>query len=78
MVFYILSKLHIKFLYVVSMPTGGAPDMATLTGGKFSSGIMGCVKNLSLLNARPGEQSSQPIDLQLLAEDGKNVRRCTS
>ncbi|XP_060793466.1 basement membrane-specific heparan sulfate proteoglycan core protein isoform X8 [Neoarius graeffei] len=57
---------------------GGAPDLAVLTGGKFSSGITGCVKNLSLLNARPGEQPSRSIDLQLHGNDGKNVRRCTS
>ncbi|XP_060751007.1 basement membrane-specific heparan sulfate proteoglycan core protein isoform X1 [Tachysurus vachellii] len=61
-----------------SIYLGGAPDMATLTGGKFSSGITGCVRNLSLFNARPGEQPSRPVDLQLHAEDGKNVRRCSS
>ncbi|XP_053096922.1 basement membrane-specific heparan sulfate proteoglycan core protein isoform X13 [Pangasianodon hypophthalmus] len=61
-----------------SIYLGGAPDMAALTGGKFSSGTTGCVKNLSLLNASPGEQPSRPIDLQLHAEDGKNVRRCSS
>ncbi|XP_046725155.1 basement membrane-specific heparan sulfate proteoglycan core protein isoform X3 [Silurus meridionalis] len=61
-----------------SIYLGGAPDMATLTGSKFYSGITGCVKNLSLLNVRPGEQPSRPIDLQLHAEGGKNVQRCTS
>ncbi|XP_053339071.1 basement membrane-specific heparan sulfate proteoglycan core protein isoform X5 [Clarias gariepinus] len=61
-----------------SIYLGGAPDMAALTGGKFSSGITGCVRNLSLLNARPGEQASQPIDLQHHTGDGKNVQRCSS
>uniref|UniRef100_A0A8C1UIE5 Heparan sulfate proteoglycan 2 n=1 Tax=Cyprinus carpio TaxID=7962 RepID=A0A8C1UIE5_CYPCA len=55
---------------------GGAPDMKALTGGKYSSGITGCVKNLSLMNARPGEQPARPIDLQVHAEEGKNVERC--
>ncbi|XP_058266507.1 basement membrane-specific heparan sulfate proteoglycan core protein-like isoform X2 [Hemibagrus wyckioides] len=57
---------------------GGAPDMAALTGGKFSSGITGCVRNLSLLNARPEDQPSQPIDLQFHMKDGKNVLPCSS
>ncbi|XP_066527292.1 basement membrane-specific heparan sulfate proteoglycan core protein [Hoplias malabaricus] len=57
---------------------GGAPDMSMLTGGKFSSGITGCVKNLSLMNARPGDQAASPIDLQVHAEEGVNVRRCES
>ncbi|XP_036447334.1 basement membrane-specific heparan sulfate proteoglycan core protein [Colossoma macropomum] len=57
---------------------GGAPDMTVLTGGKFSSGITGCVKNLSLMNARPGDQPARPIDLQVHAEEGVNVRRCAS
>ncbi|KAL7859348.1 hypothetical protein SRHO_G00144950 [Serrasalmus rhombeus] len=57
---------------------GGAPDMTVLTGGKFSSGITGCVKNLSLMNARPGDQPARPIDLQVHAEEGVNVRRCGS
>ncbi|XP_016113250.1 LOW QUALITY PROTEIN: basement membrane-specific heparan sulfate proteoglycan core protein-like [Sinocyclocheilus grahami] len=55
---------------------GGAPDMKALTGGKYSSGITGCVKNLSLMNARPGEQPARPIDLQVHAEEGINVERC--
>lgn len=75
----IFSDVYSFSLFVcVFMVTGGAPDMATLTGGKFSSGITGCVKNLSLFNARPGEQPSRPVDLQLHTEDGKNVRRCSS
>ncbi|KAL7864275.1 hypothetical protein AOLI_G00156950 [Acnodon oligacanthus] len=57
---------------------GGAPDMTVLTGGKFTSGITGCVKNLSLMNARPGDQPARPIDLQVHAEEGVNVRRCGS
>lgn len=55
---------------------GGAPDMKALTGGKYSSGITGCVKNLSLMNTRPGEQPARPIDLQVHAEEGINVERC--
>ncbi|XDV46077.1 hypothetical protein PO909_014036, partial [Leuciscus waleckii] len=57
---------------------GGAPDMKALTGGKYSSGITGCVKNLSLMNARPGEQPARPIDLQVHAEEGINVERCST
>ncbi|KAJ8369771.1 hypothetical protein SKAU_G00097990 [Synaphobranchus kaupii] len=57
---------------------GGAPDMTALTGGKFSSGITGCVKNLALMNARPGEQPARPIDLQAHAQEGINVDRCSS
>ncbi|KAJ8360629.1 hypothetical protein SKAU_G00171540 [Synaphobranchus kaupii] len=57
---------------------GGAPDMTALTDGKFSSGITGCIKNLVLLNARPGKQPFRPIDLRIHAEDGINVERCSS
>ncbi|XP_035236655.1 basement membrane-specific heparan sulfate proteoglycan core protein-like isoform X3 [Anguilla anguilla] len=57
---------------------GGAPDMTALTGGKFSSGITGCVRNLALMNARPGEQQAPPIDLQAHAQEGSNVERCPS
>ncbi|XP_031421932.1 basement membrane-specific heparan sulfate proteoglycan core protein isoform X9 [Clupea harengus] len=57
---------------------GGAPDMTALTGGKFSSGVTGCVRNLSLMNARPGEHKHTPIDLRVHAEDGINVERCVS
>ncbi|KAJ8390133.1 hypothetical protein AAFF_G00110070 [Aldrovandia affinis] len=57
---------------------GGAPDMLALTGGKFSSGITGCVKNLALMNVRPGELPARPIDLQVHAEEGINVEQCSS
>ncbi|KAJ8258762.1 hypothetical protein COCON_G00177740 [Conger conger] len=57
---------------------GGAPDMTALTGGKFSSGITGCVKNLVLTNARPGKRPFRPLDLRAHAEDGINVERCLS
>ncbi|XP_055787282.1 basement membrane-specific heparan sulfate proteoglycan core protein-like isoform X2 [Salvelinus fontinalis] len=50
---------------------GGAPDISAMTGGKFSSGLTGCVRNLSLMNARP-------IELQAAAENGINVGRCSS
>eukprot|EP00063_Salmo_salar_P016769 XP_013991604.1 PREDICTED: basement membrane-specific heparan sulfate proteoglycan core protein-like isoform X17 [Salmo salar] len=57
---------------------GGAPDISAMTGGKFSSGLTGCVRNLSLMNARPGEQPARPIELQAAAENGINVGRCSS
>uniref|UniRef100_A0A674D9M0 Heparan sulfate proteoglycan 2 n=1 Tax=Salmo trutta TaxID=8032 RepID=A0A674D9M0_SALTR len=57
---------------------GGAPDISAMTGGKFSSGLEGCVRNLSLMNARPGEQLASPIELQVPAENGINVGRCSS
>ncbi|KAK1803404.1 hypothetical protein P4O66_020832 [Electrophorus voltai] len=59
-----------------NMYIGGAPDISMLTGGKFTSGLTGCLKNLSLLNARPGEKPAAPIDLQVHAEEGVNVQRC--
>ncbi|XP_061591358.1 basement membrane-specific heparan sulfate proteoglycan core protein isoform X3 [Cololabis saira] len=61
-----------------SLYLGGAPDMAAMTGGKFSSGMMGCVRNLTLLNARPGQQAAQAIDLQAHAAQGINVQPCSS
>ncbi|KAJ4923814.1 hypothetical protein JOQ06_028069, partial [Pogonophryne albipinna] len=48
---------------------GGAPNMAAMTGGKFLSGIRGCVRNLSVMNATN-------IDLQTYA--GVNVQPCAS
>ncbi|XP_061650019.1 basement membrane-specific heparan sulfate proteoglycan core protein isoform X13 [Phyllopteryx taeniolatus] len=57
---------------------GGAPDMAAMTGGKFSSGITGCVRNLSLMNARPEDQQAQTIDLQAHAAHSVNMQPCTS
>uniref|UniRef100_A0AAY5ELG2 Heparan sulfate proteoglycan 2 n=1 Tax=Electrophorus electricus TaxID=8005 RepID=A0AAY5ELG2_ELEEL len=59
-----------------NMYIGGAPDISMLTGGKFTSGLTGCLKNLSLLNARPGEKPAAPVDLQVHAEEGVNVQRC--
>ncbi|KAM6982618.1 LOW QUALITY PROTEIN: basement membrane-specific heparan sulfate proteoglycan core protein [Tautogolabrus adspersus] len=61
-----------------SIYLGGAPDMAAMTGGKFSSGMTGCVRNLTLLNARPGQQPAQAIDLQAHAALGINVQPCFS
>ncbi|XP_029911416.1 basement membrane-specific heparan sulfate proteoglycan core protein isoform X2 [Myripristis murdjan] len=61
-----------------SIYLGGAPDMAALTGGKFSTGMTGCVRNLSLMNARPGQQPAQAIDLQAHAAHGVNVQPCSS
>lgn len=57
---------------------GGAPDVATLTRGKFSSGITGCIKNLVLHSARPGAPPPQPLDLQHRAQAGANTRACPS
>ncbi|KAM9751596.1 basement membrane-specific heparan sulfate proteoglycan core protein isoform 3-T3 [Menidia menidia] len=61
-----------------SLYLGGAPDMAAMTGGKFSSGLAGCVRNLTLMNARPGQQPAQAIDLQAHAGHGLNVQPCSS
>uniref|UniRef100_A0A7M4G0T5 Basement membrane-specific heparan sulfate proteoglycan core protein n=1 Tax=Crocodylus porosus TaxID=8502 RepID=A0A7M4G0T5_CROPO len=57
---------------------GGAPAVQTLTTGKFTSGITGCIKNLVLMNERPGQQPPQPIDLQHHVEAGTNTRECPS
>ncbi|XP_075802672.1 basement membrane-specific heparan sulfate proteoglycan core protein isoform X4 [Microtus pennsylvanicus] len=57
---------------------GGAPDVATLTRAKFSSGITGCIKNLVLHSARPGGPPPQPLDLQHRAQAGANTRPCPS
>ncbi|XP_053136681.1 basement membrane-specific heparan sulfate proteoglycan core protein isoform X4 [Hemicordylus capensis] len=58
---------------------GGAPDIGTLTAGKYLSGITGCVKNVVLLNARPGQEAAQqPVDLQHHAEAGFNFQECPS
>ncbi|XP_069893790.1 basement membrane-specific heparan sulfate proteoglycan core protein isoform X4 [Dipodomys merriami] len=57
---------------------GGAPDVAMLTSGRFSSGITGCIKNLVLHSARSGAPPPQPLDLQHLAQAGANTRPCPS
>lgn len=44
-----------------------------MTGGKFSAGLSGCVRNLVLMN---GEQ--QTVDLQAYAATGVNVEPCSS
>uniref|UniRef100_A0A7N6BSW4 Heparan sulfate proteoglycan 2 n=1 Tax=Anabas testudineus TaxID=64144 RepID=A0A7N6BSW4_ANATE len=61
-----------------SIYLGGAPNMASMTGGKFLSGMTGCVRNLTLMNARPGQQPAQAIDLQAHAAHGVNVQQCSS
>ncbi|XP_041802675.1 basement membrane-specific heparan sulfate proteoglycan core protein isoform X5 [Chelmon rostratus] len=61
-----------------SIYLGGAPDMVAMTGGKFLTGITGCVRNLTLMNARPGQQPAQAIDLQAHAAHGINVQPCSS
>uniref|UniRef100_G1NWX9 Heparan sulfate proteoglycan 2 n=1 Tax=Myotis lucifugus TaxID=59463 RepID=G1NWX9_MYOLU len=61
-----------------SIYVGGAPNVATLTGGRFSSGIMGCLRNLVLHSAGPGAPPPQPLDLQHNAQEGANTRPCPS
>ncbi|KAK9515159.1 hypothetical protein VZT92_025826 [Zoarces viviparus] len=61
-----------------SVYLGGAPDMAAMTGRKFLSGMTGCVRNLALINALPGQQPAQAIDLQTHAAHGINVLPCSS
>uniref|UniRef100_A0A8C9WAM4 Heparan sulfate proteoglycan 2 n=1 Tax=Scleropages formosus TaxID=113540 RepID=A0A8C9WAM4_SCLFO len=51
---------------------GGAPDMAILTGGKFSTGMRGCIRNLSL------DRSQRPIDLLAHTERDAGVEQCSS
>ncbi|KAK2106115.1 Basement membrane-specific heparan sulfate proteoglycan core protein [Saguinus oedipus] len=60
------------------LPAGGAPEVATLTRGRFSSGITGCVKNVVLHSARPSAPPPQPLDLQHRAQAGANTRPCPS
>ncbi|XP_060132262.1 basement membrane-specific heparan sulfate proteoglycan core protein isoform X6 [Zootoca vivipara] len=57
---------------------GGAPDIQALTAGKYISGITGCVKNVVLINDRPGQQPQQPIDLHHHSEAGLNIQECSS
>ncbi|XP_039710566.1 basement membrane-specific heparan sulfate proteoglycan core protein isoform X7 [Pteropus medius] len=61
-----------------SIYIGGAPNVAMLTGGRFSSGITGCLRNLVLHSARPGAPPPQPLDLQHSAQAGANTRPCPS
>ncbi|XP_058409147.1 basement membrane-specific heparan sulfate proteoglycan core protein isoform X9 [Diceros bicornis minor] len=61
-----------------SIYIGGAPNVAALTGGRFSSGITGCIKNLVLHSAQPGAPPPQPLDLQHRAQAGANTRPCPS
>ncbi|XP_078806362.1 basement membrane-specific heparan sulfate proteoglycan core protein isoform X21 [Oryzias latipes] len=61
-----------------SIYLGGAPNMSAMTGGKFSSGLTGCVRNLTLMNARPGQQPAQAVDLQAHAARGVKVHPCSS
>ncbi|XP_063001421.1 basement membrane-specific heparan sulfate proteoglycan core protein [Elgaria multicarinata webbii] len=57
---------------------GGAPDIQTLTAGKYVSGITGCIKNVVLVNDRPGQQPQQPVDLQHHSEAALNIQECPS
>lgn len=56
-------------------PAGGAPDPRALTGGKFSSGISGCVRGLALESAGIPRH---PIDLRHGALGGSPVPPCPS
>lgn len=49
-----------------------------MTGGKFSVGLTGCMRNLVLMNARPGPQPAPTVDLQAYAARGINVQPCSS
>ncbi|KAJ6656843.1 hypothetical protein lerEdw1_003174 [Lerista edwardsae] len=57
---------------------GGAPHIEALTAGKFLSGFTGCLKNVVLLNERPGQQPQQPVDLQHQAEASVRTQECPS
>ncbi|XP_048872624.1 basement membrane-specific heparan sulfate proteoglycan core protein isoform X13 [Brienomyrus brachyistius] len=57
---------------------GGAPDMVALTGGKFSTGITGCIRNLVLANTLPWDRQLQPIDILAHSGEGISVERCSS
>ncbi|XP_063173518.1 basement membrane-specific heparan sulfate proteoglycan core protein isoform X2 [Candoia aspera] len=57
---------------------GGAPDLQALTTGKYALGITGCIKNVVLVNARPGQEPRQPVDLQHHSEMALNIQECPS
>ncbi|XP_060115564.1 basement membrane-specific heparan sulfate proteoglycan core protein [Heteronotia binoei] len=57
---------------------GGAPDIQTLTAGKYVSGLTGCIKNVVLVNDRPGQHPQPPVDLQHQAEAAINLQECPS
>ncbi|XP_051895600.1 basement membrane-specific heparan sulfate proteoglycan core protein isoform X2 [Pristis pectinata] len=61
-----------------SIYLGGAPDVKYFTGGKFTSGITGCIRKVVLVNKRPGQHRVQPVDLQVHAEGGVNAEECQS
>lgn len=41
-------------------------------------GLSGCVRNLVLMNGRPGQQPAPTVDLQAHAAHGINVQPCSS
>ncbi|XP_078095298.1 basement membrane-specific heparan sulfate proteoglycan core protein isoform X4 [Mustelus asterias] len=61
-----------------SIYLGGAPDITLFTGGKFTSGITGCIRKVVLVNKRPNQHHVQPVDLRVHAEGGVNARECSS
>ncbi|XP_032903835.1 basement membrane-specific heparan sulfate proteoglycan core protein isoform X4 [Amblyraja radiata] len=61
-----------------SIYLGGAPEVKYFTGGKFTSGITGCIRKVILVNKRPGQHRVQPVDLRVHAEGGVNAEECQS
>ncbi|XP_069775261.1 basement membrane-specific heparan sulfate proteoglycan core protein isoform X3 [Narcine bancroftii] len=59
-----------------SIYLGGAPEVKYFTGGKFTSGITGCIRRVVLVNKRPGQHQVQPVDLWVHAEGGVNAEQC--
>lgn len=56
-------------------PAGGAPDPRSLTAGKFTSGITGCLRGLALA---PAGTPRHPIDLRHGAVGGSPAPPCPS
>ncbi|KAG9353052.1 hypothetical protein JZ751_017628 [Albula glossodonta] len=74
-------KLHARHKIDGGTPRKGQSQGRMImvdTKGNIFLGITGCIKNLSLMNTRPGNQPLRPIDLRVHAENGINVRRCLS
>lgn len=71
-------SLNLILILILMLLTcsGGAPDTAAMTGGKFSAGLSGCVRNLVLMNG--DQQQAQTVDLQAYAASGFNVQPCSS
>ncbi|XP_076269824.1 terribly reduced optic lobes isoform X47 [Rhynchophorus ferrugineus] len=50
---------------------GGAPNIATITGGKYTTGFDGCIHGFEI-------QQSKTLDLGMKAVNGLNVKSCSS